>query len=826
MKELEALGEDQRTELYDYLLELLKVPGAIHVGERDDTLIKIACRMRTYDMDKDVAFWALASINDDYCESDSEHPPITDSVVKQKLNSAWKYEPGWSEEAIERAGQSGNSKKEKKGKKDKRTSQKPTSNGRKDEWSTPLLSTRGGKPEYGFGITEKTLDYIGKVFAPLAPFKGSSNCSVQLEAVKKQKGADISRHVCDSPCDQLKAQMKCAFRPGDYIYFVDAEEDGKTPKSTGRTFSYFEAMADPQSVLDLDKDGHGLFMCVNPVKRDTHTSPSSDSVTHYRNVLLENDEMAIKKQITLMVALRYPCACITLSGGRSSHAIISSLDPCEDIGLDAWTKRRNAYYAVGTDNGLVPDPRCKPAVHLTRVAGAERNGNMQLLVATLHEIGGACRCWSEWQRWVQAQLDATLKPYYFAAHKLIEENDGCMVDGIPALRYGNRWSAGPDKLEAAIHGVLKDESRSARSEAVSTFRLDAPERNQAPTNIIAVANGFLDIDTMQLSSSCDEPVLNVIPVDWVPNAKSDELDKAMDSFADGYSPTIANLEEMAGMCLLRSANEQQLVWVLLGEGHNGKSVWIKTLEAMVGTSNYTTVEPSAAVNEKFMRKQLCAKLLWAADDPTSGTMPQKIVSLLKNVSAGSAINTDWKFNEPFDFVPYAACIFAYNRYPTISGYDGGIERRLKPVPFTHRFSEADGDDNPDILKTLCSKEVQEALLVRAVNGLKRLRAQGKETFNPKGQAFKLDIRSDSDSITAWMEDESVDESYLCSKTSTGDSYRCYTSWCEESGYRPEKKQTWCRRMKQTLKVEIKTKRLGEGSSSHTVKCFDTRPFEQ
>ena len=70
--------------------------GKIKEGGRDNFLFKRACKLRVAGRSKSDALTALLSINENRCE-----PPIENSVVQQKIESAYSYEPNTHTATVE-----------------------------------------------------------------------------------------------------------------------------------------------------------------------------------------------------------------------------------------------------------------------------------------------------------------------------------------------------------------------------------------------------------------------------------------------------------------------------------------------------------------------------------------------------------------------------------------------------------------------------------------------------------------------------------------------------------------------------------------------------
>ena len=128
------------------------------------------------------------------------------------------------------------------------------------------------------------------------------------------------------------------------------------------------------TLLDIESS---VFFCINPLK-DIYGSRSDSNVSVYRNFLFEFDGDDLAAQEAALQKLSdFPCSSVTFSGGKSYHIIVSLSDTLTTSYKAAW----NALaLEILERTGLAPDPACKNASRLSRLAGAVRdNGVVQEL---------------------------------------------------------------------------------------------------------------------------------------------------------------------------------------------------------------------------------------------------------------------------------------------------------------------------------------------------------------------------------------------------------------------------------------------------------------
>jgi P4 family phage/plasmid primase-like protien len=366
------------------------------------------------------------------------------------------------------------------------------------------------------------------------------------------------------------------------------------------------------------------------------------------------------------------------------------------------------------------------------------------------------------------------------ADKLLLDHGAAFIGGVPCVRSGMAYAGGVDEVLRVMDGDFPDSKKSDRAEAYELMRLEAPRLEQANQRYVAFRNGILDVETGELVPEGSGPfaICNVIPHDWNPSAECPELDAALGKMADGDAATLMNIEEMAGHCLMRTA-DLAFVFVLVGSGSNGKSVLVRTLRGALGDGNVTTLQPDA-LDSRFQTECIVGKLAILSDDASSNTITPGVAASMKRISAGNQIHTDLKGIRGIDFVPYSTLVMSYNRFPKVRGVDGGFMRRLWPIEFTHTFSRFDSDYDPAIGRKLATEKGSERFLVRAVDGMRRLMRQGGPTFSARADGIKNSVMLEGDSIANWLDSSGTGIDDLVGKK-TADAYHEYREWCVISG---------------------------------------------
>lgn len=370
------------------------------------------------------------------------------------------------------------------------------------------------------------------------------------------------------------------------------------------------------------------------------------------------------------------------------------------------------------------------------------------------------------------------------ARELIANHGACRIDGVtPALRNADGYYVmGWDAFDAAIIDMHDESTESNRREVKAYIRTKAPSVPQSPWNLIAFANGVLDVETMELRDPLPSDVIpNVIPHRWNPDAEDATLLAVLERIACGDTATLMNLQEFIGICMMRSNTRMPFYPVLIGSGSNGKSTYIKLLKAVLGADNISALQPKE-ISAHFMGEHILGKLANLGDDIADAYLDGEDCGAIKRISTGENIFTDVKGTKGFYFEPYCTMVFSCNAFPRCKDTTEGFLRRLFPIEFNAKFSPGDADFDPTVGAKLATESALEYACVAGVQGLRRAISQNQPTPNRMSGEVKKSIASDSNTGLQWFNDAQVTREDIIGRTKE-EVYADYAEWCERNGYR-------------------------------------------
>lgn len=294
--------------------------------------------------------------------------------------------------------------------------------------------------------------------------------------------------------------------------------------------------------------------------------------------------------------------------------------------------------------------------------------------------------------------------------------------------------------------------------------------------VINVKNGRLDLRTGKLSPHTPEAFdFQQINAAYNPSAYYEPIDRMLMRVFCGDYQLFKLFEEMLGYCLVKNCRMQK-IFIMFGDGNNGKSTLLRMICEFIGDGNYSTLSLQD-LETTFRPAELENKLVNLGDDIPATTI--KDSSRLKSISSGERITVERKNKDPFILKNYATLIFTTNKMPPVNDKSFGFYRRLILIPLDAKFSSSDPDFDPDITQKVVSEEARSYLLNMAVRGLRRLLKKGFTKSEKVEKAIRTYKIQSSHALT-WITENDITEEYLLSKH-TSELYYEFKTWCEAEG---------------------------------------------
>lgn len=599
-----------------------------------------------------------------------------------------------------------------------------------------------------------------------------------------------------SSAEQAALQLEALFSASDIIcfntHFHKSDEGKWLPNGKPEfhnAYKLIEKLRNANSIEEVFPEYNsqaGILFCVNPMKVGRRLN---ENVTSFRNALIEYDDISKEEQVERLLDSGLPILSMTDSGNKSVHAIVR-VDASN--AKDYKRKVVELHGALEAKYGSPCDPANKNPSRLTRLAGATRGMNTQQLLYTEVNADSYLETFLEKCPKEQATEKDEVLGFNEMGDLLINQQDACFVEGTPAIKVKGNYEYGQNAIYRAILNNRKDARGSYRKEVMDYLHLMAPNKRQADPRFIRFKNGVLDIDTGQLvDNPCDYLLLNEIPHNWNPEAKSELVDSTFYSIAQNNEAVVANLWEMFGLALYRGHDVSRMI-LLQGSGANGKSTLLDMLRHMLGEDNCFSLS-ICDLGEKFQLVPAMGKLALIGDDISNDYVNGKACAVMKKFVTGDTVNDQYKGGATFQFKPYATLIYSCNEIPKFADGTYGFERRIHPIPLSARFTPSDKGFDPRLGEKLKNEVCLEYAIAKAVEALRRCRSKLSLTANSLSQKMANDIINDNDSVRAFLDGTNSSAASIVGKTNTV-IFSSYDAWCKNNDIEPLGKSAFSKKL--------------------------------
>jgi P4 family phage/plasmid primase-like protien len=300
--------------------------------------------------------------------------------------------------------------------------------------------------------------------------------------------------------------------------------------------------------------------------------------------------------------------------------------------------------------------------------------------------------------------------------------------------------------------------------------------------VLTFQNGTLEIETGKFRDFSQADYCSIImDYDYDPSASCPTWEQFIEDVTDEEPRRAENLQFIAGYTLIPDCRYQK-VFILVGNGGNGKSVYLDIIQRLFGNSNVTHVEPTG-LPQDFQRIRLKDSLLNIGADINSDFSKGEIREWLLKIADGTSIQACYKGKDHVDFIPRCKLVYACNAIPTAEIING-LSRRMLFIDFPCQYVETPDPKNPkqkprDInLIPKLSKELS-GIFNWAYAGYKLLTTVNYFTDTPEQGTLLQQFEQTSNPVMVFCEDREFHGTQ-----SRDDIYEWYTSWCERTGHRP------------------------------------------
>lgn len=353
-------------------------------------------------------------------------------------------------------------------------------------------------------------------------------------------------------------------------------------------------------------------------------------------------------------------------------------------------------------------------------------------------------------------------------------------------RYGKRFSTA--QRVNSVCNLLK-----SRSICNAVF-----DRNP----VLTFQNGTLEIETGRFRDFSEADYCSIcMNYDYDPDARCPQWEKFIYDVTDEDPIRQEILQFIAGYILFPGCIHQK-IFLLVGAGGNGKSVYLEIIQKLFGDKNVTHVEPTG-LSKEFERIRLKDSLLNIGSDINSDFSRGEIREWLLKIADGTSIQACYKGLNHIDFIPRCKLVYACNAMPTAEIVNG-LNRRMQFIDFPCRYVETPDPSDPkqkqrDInIVAKLSAELP-GIFNWAYAGYRLLNIVGYFSEAPEQAEFMQQFEQTSNPVLVFCED--YDSSFY-GPVKSSDIYSWYKLWCEETGHKYLSREKFLLRFRECMDKRI------------------------
>ena len=283
-----------------------------------------------------------------------------------------------------------------------------------------------------------------------------------------------------------------------------------------------------------------------------------------------------------------------------------------------------------------------------------------------------------------------------------------------------------------------------------------------------------------------------------------KFEQFVNDIFEGNSELISFVRRAIGYSLTGSTSEQCL-FIMIGDGANGKSTFVNVIKHLLGTYGTTAAaqtliaQGGSSIGDDLV--DLARSRFISVSETEEGQSLAE--AKIKQMTGGDTLKGRPLYGSYVEFKIIGKLWLATNSLPQINNSDYGIWRRIMAIPFNRTFSVEEQD------KTLQSKLMDElpGILNWALKGCLEWQREG---LNPPKivQDQVAEYKSSMDSISQFIKDE-CELGADCSHTAS-QFYSEYRSWCLAVGKKPKNQTAFKRALEATKGVY--QKRTAKGNT--------------
>jgi P4 family phage/plasmid primase-like protien len=261
---------------------------------------------------------------------------------------------------------------------------------------------------------------------------------------------------------------------------------------------------------------------------------------------------------------------------------------------------------------------------------------------------------------------------------------------------------------------------------------------------------------------------------------------------------LKTIQEWSGFLLLPDYRFHKLLWIQ-GEGRNGKGVWQRTMEAILGQTNVSNIGlEEFDGSHRFSMERLYGKLFNPCSEPRTNKELQ--TNLLKYATGQDTIEAEIKGHQKrIHFRNYAKITVLANRFPKVNDQTLAFKERRLFIKFPNEFTGSNQIQNIE-QNWLTINDERSGILNWMLQGLQRLLEQGYFTESKTQRETEAAFLRASDTISGWLHEVGIkDKNRVTTRSEATESYKSY---CEVYGLITESEQEFTKKLKEVSWITV------------------------
>lgn len=352
------------------------------------------------------------------------------------------------------------------------------------------------------------------------------------------------------------------------------------------------------------------------------------------------------------------------------------------------------------------------------------------------------------------------------------------------------YRRGENVIDVAVRSLL-GELRKARYVEETLKDLNAICRRDVPdtSHLIAFQNGVLDLKTDD-GTLCDfsehspeNYLMSLFPshfsTEFTETEGSKDFDAWLLDILDNDTGLHQVIYEVIGSIFHQRSTDMQRGILMVGEGGTGKSMLLEQIERMVGRENICGRAWSDYGYDSFAFGDLYRKSL-ALDSDIDVSRP--LSGAIKPAVTGNTLICNQKYQQPFNFKPYATWIGSINKFPRTRDKTWGFFRRWIAVPFNKTFP-TNSKFEAEKRKLWSDPDTISAIIYKAIGLYRAAYLNGSYTIPDAAAELSREMYKSANTVISWLDLHTTPDPE--GWVTRSEAYQSYADYCISSGFEAE-----------------------------------------